>query len=173
MCIYIYIERERERLIYTYTYIYIYNRTASGSCSGRRSRRCAGREAVDEEGAVAKQYNEEIHNIYNVDKSKTFNTKNNIFVFSASGPSWDMMYLPRAVVSAGSLRRDVRGEELRDARLLDGPAHGLHDLGEALAHLAGDLVALGLVALDEVASLPEGVARLAEGLRLQVRAWAR
>ena len=24
-----------------------------------------------------KQYNEEIHNIYNVDKSKTFNTKNN------------------------------------------------------------------------------------------------
>ena len=27
-----------------------------------------------------KQYNEEIHNIYNVDKSKTFNTKNNIFL---------------------------------------------------------------------------------------------
>ena len=26
-----------------------------------------------------KQYNEEIHNIYNVDKSKTFNTKNNRF----------------------------------------------------------------------------------------------
>ena len=27
-----------------------------------------------------KQYNEEIHNIYSVDKSKTFNTKNNIFL---------------------------------------------------------------------------------------------
>ena len=27
-----------------------------------------------------KQYNEEIHNIYNADKSKAFNTKGNIFL---------------------------------------------------------------------------------------------
>ena len=27
-----------------------------------------------------KQYSEEIHNIYNVDKSKPFNTKDNIFL---------------------------------------------------------------------------------------------
>ena len=29
---------------------------------------------------TTKQYNEEIHNIYNVDKSKTLNTKNNRFL---------------------------------------------------------------------------------------------
>ena len=28
---------------------------------------------------IKKQYNEEIHDIYNIDKSKTFNTKNNRF----------------------------------------------------------------------------------------------
>ena len=28
---------------------------------------------------IKKQYNEEVHNIYNVDKSKTFTTKNNSF----------------------------------------------------------------------------------------------
>mmetsp|Transcript_62305 Transcript_62305/g.163596 ORF Transcript_62305/g.163596 Transcript_62305/m.163596 type:complete len:616 (+) Transcript_62305:129-1976(+) len=67
----------------------------------------------------------------------------------------------------GVIRRDVRGEELGAARLLDARAHGLHDLGDALVHLAEDLVALGLVVLDEVTPLPEGVARLAEGLRLQ------
>ena len=29
-----------------------------------------------------KQYNEEIHNIYNIDKSKTFNIQNNRFLFN-------------------------------------------------------------------------------------------
>ena len=79
--------------------------------------------------------------------------------FSASGPNWDIMYLPRNHLRR-VIRSDVRGEELRDARLLDGRAHGLHDLRDALVHLPEDLVALGLIVLDEVTTMPEGVARL-------------
>jgi hypothetical protein len=59
----------------------------------------------------------------------------------------------------GVIRRDlfcfVCGEALGAARLLDTRAHGLCDLGDALVHLAEDLVALGHVVLEEVTTLPE------------------
>merc|ERR1719460_3355076 len=62
---------------------------------------------------------------------------------------------------------DVLREELLLARLFDARPHGLHDLGNALVHLAERLVPLRLIVLDEVASLPESVARLPEWFWLQ------
>merc|ERR1719352_1887828 len=66
---------------------------------------------------------------------------------------------------------DVGGEELRHTSLLDARTHGLHDLRDALRHLAENLVALGLIVLDEIATLPESVASFAERLRLQAKLW--
>ena len=66
---------------------------------------------------------------------------------------------------------DVGGEELGAACLLDASPHGLHHLRNALVHLAEHLVALRLIILDEVTSLPEGVARLTERLGLQTQLW--
>ena len=60
-----------------------------------------------------------------------------------------------------------RREDLRPARLLDAYPHGLHNLGDVLVHPAEHPVLLRLLILDEVATLPEGVARLIERLRLQ------
>merc|ERR1712050_212960 len=63
--------------------------------------------------------------------------------------------------------RNVGGKELPHTGFLDAGSHGLHHLRDALVHLAEHLVALGLVVLDEITALPEGVAGLAEGLWLQ------
>mmetsp|Transcript_39195 Transcript_39195/g.99544 ORF Transcript_39195/g.99544 Transcript_39195/m.99544 type:complete len:477 (+) Transcript_39195:555-1985(+) len=64
---------------------------------------------------------------------------------------------------------DVGREQLGGARLLDAGAHRFHHLGDAFVHLAEDLVALRLVVLDEVTSLPESVARLTERLGLETQ----
>merc|ERR1712060_1019653 len=64
---------------------------------------------------------------------------------------------------------DVGGKEFRNAGLLHTCAHRFHHFRDALAHLAEYLIALRLVVLDEVATLPEGVARLAERLWLQTQ----
>mmetsp|Transcript_29733 Transcript_29733/g.77113 ORF Transcript_29733/g.77113 Transcript_29733/m.77113 type:complete len:352 (+) Transcript_29733:306-1361(+) len=64
---------------------------------------------------------------------------------------------------------DVGREQLGGARLLDASAHRFHHLGDAFVHLAEDLVALRLVVLDEVTSLPESVARLTERLGLETQ----
>ena len=69
------------------------------------------------------------------------------------------------------IRSDVGREELGAASLLDGSPHGLHNLRNAFVHLAEDLVALGLIVLDEVTTLPEGVACLTERLGLQTQLW--
>ena len=73
-------------------------------------------------------------------------------------------------------------EELGAASLLHTGPHGLHHLHvlrkvilhlhhlrNALFHLAEHLVVLGLVVLDEVTSLPGGVAHLTERLGLQAQ----
>mmetsp|Transcript_52714 Transcript_52714/g.146870 ORF Transcript_52714/g.146870 Transcript_52714/m.146870 type:complete len:456 (-) Transcript_52714:597-1964(-) len=69
----------------------------------------------------------------------------------------------------GVVRCDVRREQLPGACLLDARAHRLHHLGNTLVHLAENLVALRLVVLYEVTTLPEGVARFPEGFRLQAQ----
>ena len=61
---------------------------------------------------------------------------------------------------------DVGREQLGATSLLDASPHGLHHLRNALVHLAENLVALGLIVLDEVTSLPERVAGLFERLGL-------
>merc|ERR1719433_1247451 len=65
--------------------------------------------------------------------------------------------------------RDVSGEQLRLARLLDASTHGFDNFWDAFVHLAEDLVALGLVVFDEVSTLPECVACLTKGFRLQAQ----
>ena len=80
--------------------------------------------------------------------------------------------LRQAVLAAGDrlvgiIRGDVGREQLAHAGLLDARPHGLDHLRDALVHLAEHLVALGLIVLDEIASLPEGIASLAERLGLQ------
>mmetsp|Transcript_78150 Transcript_78150/g.171343 ORF Transcript_78150/g.171343 Transcript_78150/m.171343 type:complete len:728 (+) Transcript_78150:314-2497(+) len=64
---------------------------------------------------------------------------------------------------------NVGAEDFLLSSLLDACLHGLHNLRNALLHLAECLVALRLVVLDEVATLPERVAGLAEGLGLQAQ----
>jgi len=66
---------------------------------------------------------------------------------------------------------DVGAEQLGHSGLLDCSSHGLDNLWNALVHLAKDLVALRLIVFDEVASLPEGIAGLAEWLWLQSQLW--
>ena len=53
--------------------------------------------------------------------------------------------------------------------LLDSSSHGLHHFRNALIHLAKNLVALGLVILDEVAALPECVACLTKWFWLKAQ----
>ena len=62
---------------------------------------------------------------------------------------------------------DVGTEQLGHSSLLDCCSHGLHNLRNALVHLAEDLIALRLIVLDEVTSLPECIASLTKWLRLQ------
>jgi len=64
---------------------------------------------------------------------------------------------------------DVGTEQLGDSGLLDCGSHGLHNLRNALVHLAEDLVALRLIVLDEVTALPECIAGLTEWLGLQTQ----
>jgi hypothetical protein len=64
---------------------------------------------------------------------------------------------------------DVSREKFGCTCLLDASAHSFHHLWNAFVHLAENLVALRLIVLDEISSLPEGVARLAERLWLQTQ----
>merc|ERR1712217_428221 len=69
------------------------------------------------------------------------------------------------------IRRDVGREELGRPSLLDASPHGLDHLRDAFVHLTENLVALGLIVLDKVATLPECVAGLSEWFWLQAELW--
>merc|ERR1712190_120288 len=64
---------------------------------------------------------------------------------------------------------DVGRKEFGRPRLLHASPHGLDHLWDALVHLAKDLVPLGLIVFDEIATLPKRVAGLAKWFGLQAK----
>merc|ERR1719158_1352957 len=87
----------------------------------------------------------------------------------SQGPKLRQHVLATSNHLIGVICRDVGAEELRLTGLLDAHTHGLDDLRDALVHLAEDLIALRLIVLDEIATLPEGIAGLTEWLWLQTQ----
>ena len=88
--------------------------------------------------------------------------------FSESGPNWARTYLPRAMISAGAIGGDIRGEDLRDTGHLDGRTHCPHDLRGDLAHLAAE----GHGVVEAAGTLDTGELGVHEGRVAALQLWA-